>query len=212
MLFGLVNGSLRINHINPEDFTDLSDYRTYPMHDALKGTIPAILSSYDGEYLVTIGFDGNIFLYKWNGPKYVRSARWPSLPGLPSARTVEDITDPETPSLEQVKINAELKRQQEAAEAHDRDVLAKIGILQNTYFDIIKKNDELPPGLRVQDKELLLDPRITQQIRDELQAELDDVREDLAYDLEVAQVGHQKLYNHFLKCLDHIPFTIAPLR
>ncbi|TDG46464.1 hypothetical protein AWZ03_007120 [Drosophila navojoa] len=212
MLFGLVNGSLRINHINPEDFTDLSDYRTYPMHDALKGTIPAILSSYDGEYLVTIGFDGNIFLYKWTGPKYVRSARWPSLPGLPSARTVEDITDPETPSLEQVKINAELKRQQEAAEAHDRDVLAKIGVLQNTYFDIIKKNDELPPGLRVPDKDLLLDPRITQQIRDELQAELDDVREDLAYDLEVAQVGHQKLYNHFLKCLDHIPFTIAPLR
>ncbi|KAH8293138.1 hypothetical protein KR044_006149, partial [Drosophila immigrans] len=211
ILFGMMNGSLRINHFNPEDFTELNDYRSYPTHDALKGVIPCIMSSYDGNYLVSVGYDGNVFLYNWNGPKVVRNSLRKSLPKMPSIGHVEDILDPETPSLEQEKINAELKRQQEAAEAHDRDVLAKIGALQSVYFEIVRRNDELPPDLRVPDKDLLLDPRITQQIRDELQAELDDVREDLAYDLEFAQVGHSKLYNHFLKKLDHVPFTITPL-
>ncbi|EDW71227.1 cilia- and flagella-associated protein 44 isoform X2 [Drosophila virilis] len=211
IIFGMMNGSLRINRLNAEDFTDLADYRSYPMHDSLKGVIPCIVSSYNGEHLVSVGHDGNVFLYKWEGPKVKREELRPRLPALPSPRDAGDILDPETPSLEQEKINAELRRQQEAAEAHDRDVLAKIGALQSVYFDIIKRNEELPPGLRVAHKDLLLDERITQQIRDELQAELDDVREDLAYDLEFAEVGHNKLLNHFLQKLDHVPFTVTPL-
>ncbi|XP_017043934.1 cilia- and flagella-associated protein 44 [Drosophila ficusphila] len=212
MIFGLVNGRIRINHMNPEDFTDLSEYRIYPMHDGLKGTIPKIETSFDGRHLITVGYDGNVFLHRWNGPRIEKNKRRDRLPPLPAGVSeVKEIED-EAPSLEQEKINAELRRQQEAAEAHDRDVLNKIGSLQNVYFDIIKRNEELPPGLRAKDTDLLLDARITRQIRDELQAELDDVREDLAYDLEFAQVGHTKLYNHFLKNLVEIPFTVNPLR
>lgn len=212
ILFGLMNGSLRINRFNLEKFTDLSDYRLYPVHDNIsKGVIPRIMLSYDMDRLVTVGYDGNIFLFKWNGPKISKNSLLLEMPALPSMAAVEDILDPDTPSLEQEKINAELKRQQEAAEAHERDVLAKIGAMQSVYFDIMKRNDELPAGLRIPDKDLLLDSRITKQVRDELQAELDDVREDLAFDLEFAQVGHSKLYNHFLQKLDHVPFTVTPL-
>ncbi|XP_030383032.1 cilia- and flagella-associated protein 44 [Scaptodrosophila lebanonensis] len=212
ILFGLFNGRLRINRLNLENFTDLTDYRIYPMHEANNGVMPRILTSFDGERLVTIGHDGNIFLYKWNGPKVVKNPPKKRLPEMPDMELPDDILDPDTPSLEQEKINAEIKRQQDAAEAHDRDVLAKIGVLQNEYFEIVRRNEQLPPGLRAQHKDLLLDPRITQQIRDELQAELDDVREDLAYDLEFAQVGHRKLFDHFLKELDHVPFSVTPLR
>ncbi|XP_034669320.1 cilia- and flagella-associated protein 44 [Drosophila subobscura] len=214
LIFGLVNGRLRINRLNPDNFTDLSEYRVYPMHDALKGIIPSIQTSYNGEHLLSIGHDGNVFLYKWNGEKrIVKNELLAELPALPAAvAEPEDIIDPETPSLEQEKINAELQRQQEAAEAHDRAVLAKIGSLQSEYFEIVRRNEDLPLGLRAKDTDLLLDDRITQQIREELQAELDDVREDLAYDLEYAQVGHSKLYTHFLKELDHVPFTVSSLR
>lgn len=209
----MFNGGIRINLINLDDFTDFSEYRVYPMHDALKGIIPSIKTSYDGEHMLSVGYDGNMFLFKWNGPKIVKNSRRDKLPPLPEGfQPVPDIVDPEQPSLEQDKINAELRRQQEAAEAHDRDVLNKIGLLQNDYFEIIRRNDELPAPLRAKDTDLLLDNRITQQIRDELQAELDDVREDLAYDLEFAQVGHTKLYNHFLKKLVQVPFTVSHLR
>jgi len=212
IIFGLHNGRIRINRINPDNFTDLSEFRIYPMHDGLKGTIPKIDISYSGEHLLTIGYDGNVFLHKWNGPKIVRNKVRDKLPPLPEGVTQIPDIEPEACSLEQEKINAELRRQQEAADAHDRDVLSKIGALQNVYFDIIRINEELPPGLRAKDTDLLLDDRITRQIRNELQAELDDVREDLAYDLEFAQVGHTKLYNHFLKELVQVPFTVAPLR
>ncbi|KAH8410145.1 hypothetical protein KR009_006835, partial [Drosophila setifemur] len=213
MIFGLFNGSLRINALNSEDFTNLSEYRVYPMHDSLKGIIPSLQTSYNGEHMLSVGFDGNMFLFQWNGPKILKNSRRDNLPPLPEGTVpVPDISDPDTPSLEQEKINAELRRQQEAAEAHDRDVLNKIGLLQNDYFKIIQFNEDLPPALRANDTDLLLDSRITQQIRDELQAELDDVREDLAYDLEFAQVGHSKLYKHFLKELVHVPFTVNPLR
>ncbi|KAH8249465.1 hypothetical protein KR032_009855 [Drosophila birchii] len=212
LIFGMINGRLRINRINPDDFTDLSEYRIYPMHDSLKGIIPSIQTSYNGEHILTVGYDGNMFLHNWNGPRIVKNSRRQSLMALPTGiDEAIDIDDPDEPSLEQEKINAELRRQQEAAEAHDRDVLTKIGVLQNEYFKIIKLNNDLPPGLRATDTDLLLDPRIKKQIRDELQAELDDVREDLAYDLEFAQVGHKKLYNHFLKELVEVPFTVNPL-
>ncbi|XP_020806019.1 uncharacterized protein LOC110182328 [Drosophila serrata] len=212
LIFGLINGRLRINRINPDNFRDLSQYRIYPMHDGLKGIIPSIQTSYNGEHILTVGYDGNMFLHNWHGPRIVKNPRRDNLMALPpNVRAVPDIIDSDEPSLEQEKINAELRRQQEAAEAHDRDVLAKIGVLQNDYFKIIKINEDLPPGLRAKDTDLLLDPRIKKQIRDELQAELDDVREDLAYDLEFAQVGHKKLYNHFLKKLVEVPFTVNPL-
>ncbi|XP_068141565.1 cilia- and flagella-associated protein 44 [Drosophila tropicalis] len=216
LLFGQMNGRVRLNRTNPENFTDLTEYRIYNMHDSIKGVIPSIATSYNGDHIVSVGHDGNIFLYKWTGPKNIKGQFRSLLPAMPKRvgkeEPVEDILDPDTPSLEQEKINAELKRQQEAAEAHDQDVLSKIGALQGEYFKIMKINDELPPELRAKHKDLLLDPRITQQIRQELQAELDDVREDLAYDLEFAQVGHRKLYNHFLKELDHIPFAVSSIR
>ncbi|KAI9576265.1 hypothetical protein GQX74_015253 [Glossina fuscipes] len=46
-------------------------------------------------------------------------------------------------------------------------------------------------------------------MRDELQLKLDEVRDDLAHDLEVAEVDNQKLYDHFIKNLDHIPIKIT---
>uniref|UniRef100_A0A1B0C0K7 Uncharacterized protein n=1 Tax=Glossina palpalis gambiensis TaxID=67801 RepID=A0A1B0C0K7_9MUSC len=56
---------------------------------------------------------------------------------------------------------------------------------------------------------MLLDDRITKQIQDEQQFELDDVRDYLAYDLEMAEVGKQRVYNHFIKNLDHISIKIT---
>ncbi|KAI9578393.1 hypothetical protein GQX74_004947 [Glossina fuscipes] len=56
---------------------------------------------------------------------------------------------------------------------------------------------------------MLLDDRITKQIQDEQQFELDDVRDDLAYDLEMAEVGKQRVYDHFIKNLDHISIKIT---
>ena len=211
LLFGLINGKIRINRKNPNDFTDLRDYRLINMHDPLNGIIPSLILSYDSKFLFTIGHDGNVFVYDWFGPKIKRQKPKTVLIMPKKVVPVDDIEDPEYPSLEQEKIYAEMKRQEEAAAAHDRKVLNEIAVLQKKFNELLKTNDEMHEDLQLSHRELLLDERVTKQIKSELQAELDDVREDLAYDLEVAQVGKQKLYNYFFKKLDHIPIKITAI-
>lgn len=209
LIFGLINGKIRINRKNFNDFTDLRDYRLINMHDPLNGTIPDLILSHDSKFLITIGYDGNVFVYDWHGPTIERQEPKTPLLMPKKVMSVDDIEDPDYPSLEQEKIYAELKRQEEAAAAHDRKILNEIAVLQKKFNELLKANDEMHIDLRLPHRELLLDERITKQIKGELQAELDDVREYLAYDLEVAQVGKHKLYNYFFKKLDHIPIKIT---
>lgn len=211
LLFGLINGKIRINLTNPSDFTDLRNYRLVNMHDPLHGNIPRLLLSHDGVYLFTIGHDGNVFVYHWTGPKLGDQRK--SVLLMPrKIMPSDDILDPNHPSLEQEKVYAEIKRQEEAAAAHDRKVLNDIEELRKKFNDLIKQNEAIDEDIRIGHRDLLLDVRITNQIRDELQAELNDVRDDLAYDLEVAQVGKQKLHDYFIKKLDHIPIKISGIR
>ncbi|KAM7351532.1 cilia- and flagella-associated protein 44 isoform 2-T2 [Cochliomyia hominivorax] len=209
LLFGMVNGKIRINRKNPNDFTDLRNYRLLNMHDPLNGNIPCLILNHNGSYLFTIGHDSNVFVYEWFGPQVTVEAPKTVLLMPKKVIPAEDINDPDYPSLEQEKIYAEIKRQEEAAAAHDRKILADIAILQKKFDDLLRENEVMHEDLRISHRDLLLDERITNQIKGELQAELDDVREDLAYDLEVAQVGKQKLFDYFFKKLDHIPIKIS---
>lgn len=208
LLFGLMNGNIRIQRVNTMDFTDLRNFRLVHMHDALNGIIPRLILSHDGRYIFSIGYDGNVFIYHWFGPRVEVERK--SVLLMPKKITPsEDIIMTEHPSLEQEKIYAEIKRQEEAAASHDRKVLRDISLLQQKFNDLFRKNVLIDEDIRIGHRDLLLDDRITNQIRDELQAELDDVRDDLAYDLEVVQVGKRKLYDYFIKKLDHVPIKIS---
>ncbi|XP_046809374.1 cilia- and flagella-associated protein 44 [Lucilia cuprina] len=209
LLFGMINGKIRINQKNTNDFTDLRNYRLVNMHDPINGNIPCLILSQDGKFLFSIGYDGNVFVYEWHGPQVMIEESKNVLLMPKKVVPAEDINNPEYPSLEQEKIYAEIKRQEEAAAAHDRKVLMDIEVLQKKFDQLLLANEAMHDDLRIPQRELLLDERITNQIKGELQAELDDVREDLAYDLEVAQVGKQKLYDYFFKKLDHIPIKIS---
>lgn len=209
LLFGLINGKLRLNLINPDDFTDLRNYHLVGTHDPVTGCISKILLSSNSKFLFTVGFDGNIFVYLWSGPKK------PVEPSKPiKLKQIKIATDlpPEQPSLEQEKIIAEQKRKDDAAQAHENKVLHEIERLKEKFNKIYNDNMHLPEDLRIPHKDMLLDPRITNQIRDELQFELDDVREDLAYDLEVATLGKTKLYDYFIKKLDNLGMRVTGLR
>ncbi|XP_013116263.2 cilia- and flagella-associated protein 44 [Stomoxys calcitrans] len=208
LVFGMGNGGIRIQRKNPSDFTDLRNYGLLCMHNPLNGTIPSLILSHDGSFIISIGFDGNVFVYNWFGPIIEIEKR--TLPVItPKITPTEDIFDAAHPSLEQEKIYAEIKRQEMAAAAHDRKVLEDISALQLKFNDLLEQNMNVEEDLRIGHRDLLMDERITKQIQDELQSELDDVREDLAYDLEVAQVGKKKLYDYFIKKLDHIPIKIS---
>lgn len=205
----MINGKIRVNLTNPNDFTDLKNYRCFSMHDPIRGHIPRLLLDHSNQFLFSIGHDGNVFVYEWCGPQPTSATSKPVLLMPKKVTPHDDITDPEHPSLEQEKVYAEMKRQEEKTAAHNRKILSEIGALQKEFDELLLANEAMHFDLQLSQRELFLDDRITNQIRNELQAELDDVREDLAYDLEVAQVGKQKLYEYFLKKLPHLPFKVS---
>uniref|UniRef100_A0A1B0C4N0 Uncharacterized protein n=1 Tax=Glossina palpalis gambiensis TaxID=67801 RepID=A0A1B0C4N0_9MUSC len=102
LILGLINGKLRINHINPTDFTDMRNCFCFNMHDLLNGAIPSILSSCDGKSLISVGYDGNTFIYSWFGPEIRQIVRRSNASTIPLIiPSVTDIADPNYPSLEQ---------------------------------------------------------------------------------------------------------------
>uniref|UniRef100_A0A1B0C0K6 Uncharacterized protein n=1 Tax=Glossina palpalis gambiensis TaxID=67801 RepID=A0A1B0C0K6_9MUSC len=99
---GFSQCKLRINQINPTDFTDMRNYLCFNMFDPLNGTIPSILSSCDGKSLISVGYDGNIFIYSWFGPDIRQIARRSDAFTMPLIiPSATDIIDPNYPSLEQ---------------------------------------------------------------------------------------------------------------
>lgn len=66
LILGMEPGEIRVCHINPEDYTDLSDHWNLPMHDYLNNYIPKILLSRDQKILFSCGHDGNLFTFTIN--------------------------------------------------------------------------------------------------------------------------------------------------
>ena len=49
----------------PHDLTDLSTYSTLPMHDADAGSVRALAFTFDHSQVLSVGDDGNFFLYNY---------------------------------------------------------------------------------------------------------------------------------------------------
>lgn len=65
-MFGMQNGQIRVNHVNPNNHSDLSDYWLYSMHDNTHGRIRRMCFNYDHHFMFSCGDDGNIFSYHMN--------------------------------------------------------------------------------------------------------------------------------------------------
>lgn len=65
MFCGMKNGAIRVYVLNQNDHSlaSLVDYWHFNMHDNNYGCIKSIASSFDDRFLVTVGADGNIFVF-----------------------------------------------------------------------------------------------------------------------------------------------------
>lgn len=65
MFCGMRNGAIRVYVLNQGDssLTSLQDYWHFNVHDNNYGCVKSIAVSFDDQYLVTAGADGNIFVF-----------------------------------------------------------------------------------------------------------------------------------------------------
>lgn len=208
LIFGMEDGRVRVN-ATTEDYLDLSDYWILSMHDNLEGVIPTIFKSYDGRNLFSIGQDGSIFVYKWNGPSGIKITK-PTSFVIP--KSVSDIDFPEFRSLEQQKIKEEEDRQERIAIGQKEEIMTQLAKLQVRFNQILDLNAGLPESQKFSENDLELDSRITKSIVDAEEAELDLVHKKFAFEVEKAKLGREKVMKYFIDPVQNWPMEICGLR
>ncbi|XP_015588735.2 uncharacterized protein LOC107264707 [Cephus cinctus] len=210
LFLGMEHGEIRICRVNPEDHTDFSDYWILSMHDNYNGYIPKILLSHDQKMLLTCGHDGNLFSFLINDDTppltfHIPRAKEPLL--LPNVN-VEDIEEPDYPSLEEVIVKAEYNRIMTVAKHKKDRTLDVLRELAEEFGRIMESNRYLVKSQQIPQEEFELDPRITEDLNEQLKAEMNLVHKKLAFKVEKSKLGLKKLMDHFIEPITCLPFAV----
>jgi cilia- and flagella-associated protein 44 len=200
------DGSIRINKIENDDPTNLSDYWLLHMHDNLNGQM-SICFSHDHEYLVTAGADGNLFTYKWNAP-IEKGKAYVLSPVIALGQKVYDIDDPSHLSLEQQKQKDNHDRRMAIADEKKRGVLLVIEGLRHRYQKILERNNRLPLSQQLTPVDLEVDPRLTADLTMKLVGEMEMVNRKMAFDVEKEKLAGRKLLEYFIEPLQSFPIEV----
>ncbi|XP_011859838.1 PREDICTED: uncharacterized protein LOC105557260 isoform X2 [Vollenhovia emeryi] len=213
LFLGMEDGQIRVCRWKLENYTDLSDYWTLPMHDNCNGYIPKMILSRDQRILFTCGYDGNLFSYEINDntpPEKVEFEKTKEILSLPHT-SIEDIEELDYVSLEETIQQAEYDRIATAAKQSKQQTLELLLKLSEEYSKIVERNNALPKSHQITYKELELDPRITADLNKELDTEMAAIREKLAFKVEKSELGLQKLLDHFVQPVTCLPFVVCKI-
>ncbi|XP_039600046.1 cilia- and flagella-associated protein 44 isoform X3 [Polypterus senegalus] len=204
---GMYSGAVRVYTLEASDVTlkSLHCYWQLSLHDNHYGHIQRLRCSFDDQFVVTTGEDGNIFILSLLPQEDIdralqkRKAKIPSpRSDLEKDRIVDDIEDPNAYSIENAKQKMEMDRMIKEAEekkAIKRKLLAE---LQKEFKQLLLKNKELPEHVQFHRVEFELDPRIREETEKSTAQRIRLVRKELAWEQEKQRIGLQKLQEKFL--------------
>ncbi|XP_033224478.1 cilia- and flagella-associated protein 44 isoform X2 [Belonocnema kinseyi] len=210
VFLGMEHGEIRVCRINPDDHMDLSDYWELPMHDNFNGYIPKMLLSHDHKMLLTCGHDGNLFSFYINdGSSYL--AHVVPIPEcqltLPTS-DVEDIEEYNHPSLEEVLVQKIYTEMSLKAQENKRNTLYLLQVCTQDFSKIIEENSSLLKSQQISKVDLELDPRIKDDLNNQLKAELDFVHRQIVFKVEKSKLRLKKLNNHLIEPITFLPFRV----
>ncbi|XP_035917499.1 cilia- and flagella-associated protein 44 isoform X1 [Anopheles stephensi] len=209
-IFGTGNGAIRVNRTK-RDFRDLSDYWTLPMHDNRTGRITALAFSHDFSHIFSVGEDGNLFAYRWYGEGEPFHAV-PPKPLEKSVKRVFDIDERDYPSLEEQKAKQERDRLAKIVSDRKEAVLQTVAEHRTRFEALLERNRALPEAFRIPVTDFVLDERIMDDLREQLEAELGLVHRKMAFDVEKVRIAAGKLERFFLEPLESYPIEVLAVR
>uniref|UniRef100_A0A182SMS0 Cilia- and flagella-associated protein 44 n=1 Tax=Anopheles maculatus TaxID=74869 RepID=A0A182SMS0_9DIPT len=209
-IFGTGDGALRVNRTK-RDFRDLSDYWTLPMHDNRTGRITGLAFSHDFSHIFSVGADGNLFAYRWYGEGEPFHAV-PPKPLEKSVKRVFDIDERDYPSLEEQKAKQERDRLAKIVSDRKDGVLQTVAEHRKRFEALLGRNRALPEAFRIPVTDFVLDERIMEDLRDQLEAELGLVHRKMAFDVEKVRIAAGKLQRFFLEPLESYPIEVLAVR
>uniref|UniRef100_A0A8C5M7X7 Cilia- and flagella-associated protein 44 n=1 Tax=Leptobrachium leishanense TaxID=445787 RepID=A0A8C5M7X7_9ANUR len=214
---GMQDGSIRVYPLQANDplMTSMHGYWSLGIHDNQYGTIQAICCSYDHQYLVSCGADGNIFTFSILSMEdierhlKVKKAKVPSpRRDLEREKPAEDIDDPNAYSIENAKqkrqYDLQLKRAEERKDAK-RQELAR---LRDDFRLLLARNTKLPAHMQLGRAEFEMDSRIREEMERQTSERIHTVMKELVWEQEKHNMGLKKLQERFRDDLEFDTVTV----
>lgn len=121
---------------------------------------------------------------------------------------VYDIDDPNYMSLEQEKQKQEDLRSHQFASSNKNKVLGIISGFADEFKEIMNRNLTLPDSQKLSSEDLELDNRITYDLQDKLDRQMDVVRRKKEFDFEKVKLAGKKLIEYYIAPLHEFPIEV----
>ncbi|XP_051006513.1 cilia- and flagella-associated protein 44, partial [Acomys russatus] len=218
MFCGMRNGAIRVYVLSKDDssLTTFQDYWHFSVHDNNYGCIKSIFPSFDDQYLVTAGADGNIFVFNVVSPFMVEKEAKAKVPspryGIESEPIPEDIEDPKAYSIENARRKREHDRLMKEVEEIKAGKREHIKVLRNEFWKLLAMNKELPAHMQFQRTDFNIDARIHSEINKKTIFKMQQVEKELAWEKQKYELGLKKLQNRFRDPLESDTITVYAIQ
>ncbi|XP_035299446.1 cilia- and flagella-associated protein 44 [Cricetulus griseus] len=203
MFCGMRNGAIRVYVLQQNDLslTSLKDYWHFNVHDNDYGCVKNICLSFDDQYFVTSGADGNIFVFnifsEFIVEREIKAQVPPPRIGIESEAAPEDIEDPKAYSIENARRKREYDRLMKEVEEIKAEKREQIKTLRNEFWKLLAMNKELPAHMQFQRKDFNIDATIHADISKKTISKIQEVENELAWEKQKYELGLKKLQNRF---------------
>ncbi|KAK4471015.1 hypothetical protein MN116_006515 [Schistosoma mekongi] len=213
LLIGFNDGVICVQLLDkPYDITMCKGFWMYRLHDNQRGRVNRIAFTYDEKFVLSAGGDGTLFVCELMTEEMQNKeikeyrARIPST--FDTTIKVDDITDPNTYSIEESKQKLQQDHLMELAEEKKSITRQKLAELKGRFKKLKEQNNRLPERIRLSTEAFNLVPQIRSDLFNNRQAEIDLVYKETAWETEKHRLALEKLENVFTKPLDCNRITV----
>lgn len=196
-IMGMQNGSIRIQQLSEKgNFATFGAYWIFGVHDANYGEITQLYLSHDETFLFSVGLDGNFFIFLFDSPSAFVSQLAGSAADYLSqkdAQSAKDIDDAKALSIEDDKQKRENENMLMLAEKKKEIIRLNIETMKETFNEFHKRNDALPSYLKLNKKELDMDPTFAKAIMDEKNEKINRLNKEMIWNEEKLRISLEKL-------------------
>ena len=210
VMFGMDDGAIRIHSLDVEfDIATLNHSWMLNVHDNNYGHVTNIKLGYDSLHLLSVGSDGNFFMFDVMTQENIDKEIAEAKAKLPSAKKKDDdkigddIDDPSAYSIEDAKQKAEYDKMMKLAEEKKREVRRQISKFRRQFKGLLEKNEGLPNHLQLKKEEFEMDREIKEELQKQRDERIEIVRKELAWESEKQRISLEKLrkrYKDVVEC------------
>ncbi|XP_057675267.1 cilia- and flagella-associated protein 44-like isoform X1 [Corythoichthys intestinalis] len=221
MLCGMHSGSIRVFPLDPNNhtLTSMQAYWDLSVHDSNYGQLRHICCSYDDQFVLTAGDDGNIFSFNLFPHEKLQKGLSRNRAMVPSPRDglenedlAQDIDDPAVDSIEMVRQKLEKAHLSQEAEKKKSEKRKRLAEIQNMFNKLLRDNNDLPEHSRLTFAELQLNECFEEEAKREKTRKIREVQKQMSWEEQYSQISLKKLQEWFNGYSEFDKVTVFAIR